>query len=520
MKKISAFSSELLRARELYVENQRLYKAIDAVLNETDAYAADELVVLAEEILYQIAAVGIAAYLNQPVQKEVYNDFLIGLFNSSGHDYNAGPIYRWAANMIREIDDFCDSEKGRFFWETENKNLILRNDIHRLAELRNAVMHGFFVLPPERNLEEANKIARTLIDLYESRFFDVPNEYHFISKQAFTGQWKITEEDQWVAFDNDTAFGKLSQRILRETGEAFREEECSIFAKGNPNGINPDIRTFIENNETGALACWIHPDMESKSTAYLDVGAWLCSQPDIKTLALRINAEGLSYTGSFLLQHLQEMLDPNKQIKTKDKKPADWLPNLRKQVKEKVVVLLDGIQLAMFSNQHITQLNQLLGNSGILLIAVGQHFRYLERFFNASCYPVDRPNPAVPDIQSVMPALHNYLRFKGPSAEKPDEREDVKILEIILETMLKELRKKKTVVARKFADDHDFNIEYVHEIMDVLAPWIPLTREKFEEDEVDELHGFPSKMTEVTPIYLALGRRDVKLEYQHKILSV
>ena len=106
------------------------------------------------------------------------------------------------------------------------------------------------------------------------------------------------------------------------------------------------------------------------------------------------------------------------------------------------------------------------------------------------------------------------------SAEKPDEREDVKILEIILETMLKELRKKKTVVARKFADDHDFNIEYVHEIMDVLAPWIPLTREKFEEDEVDELYGFPSKMTEVTPIYLALGRRDVKLEYQHKILSV
>ena len=41
-----------------------------------------------------------------------------------------------------------------------------------------------------------------------------------------------------------------------------------------------------------------------------------------------------------------------------------------------------------------------------------------------------------------------------------------------------------------------------------------------EEDILDELYGFPSTMTEVTPIYLALGRRDLKLEYQHKTLRL
>jgi len=34
------------------------------------------------------------------------------------------------------------------------------------------------------------------------------------------------------------------------------------------------------------------------------------------------------------------------------------------------------------------------------------------------------------------------------------------------------------------------------------------------------LYGFPSTITEVTPIYLALGRRDLKLEYQHKVISL
>jgi hypothetical protein len=112
------------------------------------------------------------------------------------------------------------------------------------------------------------------------------------------------------------------------------------------------------------------------------------------------------------------------------------------------------------------------------------------------------------------------LRFKGPSYERTDEREDVEILEEILANVLKELATDRPVYARRFADQFNYSIEYVHEIFALLHPWVKSSREVFEQDTVDELYGFPSEMTEVTPIYLALGRRDVKLEYQHKVLSL
>ncbi|MEY4931474.1 MAG: hypothetical protein RI909_2198, partial [Bacteroidota bacterium] len=54
-------------------ENQipeRLRARINAVLEEDDAYAADELVELGEEILSHLAAVGFAEYLGSTEQKE------------------------------------------------------------------------------------------------------------------------------------------------------------------------------------------------------------------------------------------------------------------------------------------------------------------------------------------------------------------------------------------------------------------------------------------------------------------
>ncbi len=74
--------------------SENLNQKIQAVLEEEDNYAADELVELGEEILSQLAAIGFAVYLQLPNQKEVFNDFLINLFNSSGHDFYAGPLYR------------------------------------------------------------------------------------------------------------------------------------------------------------------------------------------------------------------------------------------------------------------------------------------------------------------------------------------------------------------------------------------------------------------------------------------
>ena len=98
----------------------RLQTKTEAVQEERDEYAADELIELGEEILNQLAAMGFAAYLQQRKQKEVYNDFLINLFTSKGHDYNAGPLYRWAANMLLEADGELAEKLRPFFWQLKD----------------------------------------------------------------------------------------------------------------------------------------------------------------------------------------------------------------------------------------------------------------------------------------------------------------------------------------------------------------------------------------------------------------
>ena len=127
---------------------------------------------------------------------------------------------------------------------------------------------------------------------------------------------------------------------------------------------------------------------------------------------------------------------------------------------------------------------------------------------------------AVPTAEEAKADLHNYLRFKGPSKERSEQRSDVEALENILAHVLEELNSGKELFARRFADDKHYDLEYVLEIFSLLHPWVKTKREAFEADTVDELYGFPSTITEVTPIYLSLGRRDLKLEYQHKVISL
>lgn len=142
-------SETLSVAAYLYAET-RLSKKINAVLLEDERYAADELVELAEEILSSIAANGFARYIQSAIQKEVYNDFLIELFTSSEHAFNAGPLFRWAANMVKDDTNLQKRNLHRFFWDSQNDKLLLAANIHSLAELRNRVMHGFFCTTPRR----------------------------------------------------------------------------------------------------------------------------------------------------------------------------------------------------------------------------------------------------------------------------------------------------------------------------------------------------------------------------------
>jgi hypothetical protein len=509
------------QAAQLYQENTRIKRAIFSVLEESEAYAADELVELAEEVLNQIAAIGIVQYLKEGRHKEVYNDFLIQLFNSTGQDFNAGPLFRWSANMVRDCPTLVDSAAFQFFWQKEEDSLQLSVRGQHLSELRNQVMHGFFVLPPEKNQQEADAIGQLLIDLHAVSFFDSTANYHFFRDGMFTGKWNITEELEWVNYFDNGVFGALAKRIVLEQGVTFWENELTKFLEGGapiPNINNLEVFNFISNNNSGALAIWVHPSDVNAEAYFSSLAVELKAIPNTRLVAFGLYEQGISYTGNFLINRLVQLLDPEGITRNKNKKDRELLVAARKLTSDKVIVLINRIHLALFSSQHISQFNDLLYDNDILMVAMGHHFEHFNSYFN-SYTKLDYPT-SVPTPQQGIAALRNYLRFKGPSHEKDDERFEVDLLEEILLRILQKLTVGDKIYARRFADEHQYNIEYVHEIFSLLHPWVKTSRENFEADSVDELYGFPSSMTEVTSIYLALGRRDLKLEYQHKVISL
>ena len=496
----------------------RLKEKIDAVLNEYENYAADELVELAEEILNQIAAVGILNYLKHAHHKEVYNDFVIQLFNSSGHDYNAGPLFRWSANMIKDCPKMRSKKCFQFYWEVKNGKDILCEKVQQLAELRNMVMHGFFVLPPEKNIEIADNIGHLLIELHQADFFSTSADYHFFNQKGFTGKWNITDSEEWNAYKAETPFGKLSQRIIFEQSEFFWKNEEEIFEYANKLFVPEEIKVFVNNNTRGAFACWVHPKDNSASNRYAAIGNFIKAQKEILFIGYNLHEKGISYTGTFLINRLLGLLKIKDKPISKNKKAEELITGLRKNNKQKVVILINNIHFALFSSQHVSKLNNFLYDNNIILIAVGHHYEHFDSFFNQSV-PISY-STTLPNEDEQQTVIRNYLRFKGPSIDKLEEIEDVQLLDLILKKVISELTDGKKVYARRFADEHNYDIEYVHEIFALLHPWVESYRENFEKDTVDELYGFPSIMTEVTPIYLALGRRDLKLEYQHKVLSL
>jgi len=493
---------------------------IEAVNAEDPAYAADELVELSEEILHQIAAVGMVQYLKYAPQKEVYNDFLVQLFSSSGHDYNAGPLFRWAANMIKECSKTQKSLLYNFYWEKSGEEVVLCHKVHRLAELRNSVMHGFFVLPPERNIEEAAHIESLLNDLSKAGFFDITADFHFFQEKSFSGKWNITENSEWNKLISDTTFGKLCERIVNEQKDSFWTDEEKFFELGKDNLVLDSLNEFLNEKNQGAFALWTRPsDLIKSNELFTSIGRWLKAQSNIVFVGYALHDIGISFTGNFLMQRLLKVLNPQNKTLSKGKKIEDHIKLLRREIKDKkVVVLIQHFHIALFSPLHVSKWINFLFENNIILIAIGKHYEHFNTYFNKQ---LDLASPVeLPSKEIALIELQNYLRFKGPSKEKNDELSDVLLLEEILDKVINSLEMGAPIFARRFADENNYSIEYLHEVFALLHPWVNASKSPFQEDVVDELYGFPSEMTEVTPIYLALGRRDVKLEYQHKVLSI
>ena len=179
-------------------------------------------------------------------------------------------------------------------------------------------------------------------------------------------------------------------------------------------------------------------------------------------------------------------------------------------------MVLHDIHIALFSLNHLTNLFNTLYDLEVPVLATAWHYPYLKRFFNSS---VNLNEARTKTEEQVLFSLENYLRFKGPNAEQADEKEGFELLKRITLDLFERLEMNQEIVARRYADQHEFPIEFVHEAFNILSPFYNMKSEQFKEDELDELYGFPKTIEESSRIFLTLGRRDVKLEYQHKVLT-
>ncbi len=496
----------------------RLLHAIEAVQSEDDAYASDELVELGEEILSHLAARGFAAYLQQAKQKSVFNDFLISLFLSNGHAYNAGPLYRWAANMLNEAEGEEAALLKPFFWEEKDGKQVLNEVIHSLASLRNAVMHGFFVLPPERNRVEALKMEDILGQMRQAGLFEMQfGTFHFMDAQGFNGYWNVTDPEAWRSFDENFAFGKLAVRVAHEYSPGFSEDE-KLFATST---FSNDLALIENANELlakrkGALMAWYRPGQENGVAAYRQ----LVQNLDTKyyhPLYFRLHPNGATFTAAFLEKELAKVLFELTSDEKASKDPLKYLKANNSKLSKQVVVVLHDLHIGLFSPNHITQIFNSLYDAAVPVLATAWNYPYLKRFCNTSI------NLMSEDISFSVADFHfsltNYLRFKGPNAEQANEAEAFELLKKIVFEIHGQLAVKQNVVARRFADEYDYPIEYVHEAFGILSPFYQTEKEPFILDDLDGLYGFPKTIEESTRIFLSLGRRDLKLEYQHRVIS-
>ena len=498
---------------------KRLAEALAAVRAEDDALAADELVVLGEEILLHLAALGMAAYLAQERQQAALNDFAADLFLSDGHQFNAGPIWRWAAHMVRQAEGPQAAALQPFFW----KDGVLEPDVHHAAELRNMVMHGFFVLPPETNREEAAKLCALLDRIGEAGLFsDVAEDFHFIDRDAsaavgFSGRWTaLTAEGDWERLGRCGAFGTKTGRVALEFGGGFLDGERSAVEAVTPDEAAVERLSARDLGDEAAVLLAHRPEDDGMGLHAAGIGA--LGAQGFEVVHFRIDPSGAAFTRDFVSRTLMGKAMAEG-VKVKSKRGFDWYVKARKSgaISQPWAVAVHGVHWATGHPDHLLNLLPELREAGIPVVATGWPLEEVAgRFLHMESAGV----PVLPDEAKAKVLLQNRVRFRGPDPDRPEDREAHAQLAAILDAVVDGVRADGEVVARRFADRHGHPIEFVHEAMSALTACLRMERRAFEPAEFDPLYDFPKEMNESAQIYMALGRHDLKLEYRHRVLTI
>ncbi len=520
-------------AFSLQIPNKRIREKIADVCNEDDLnYAADELLLLSEEILSQVSAFGVCLYLQLGgvKQKEWNNDYILqDLFLNKGHQ-NAGPIFYKVRDIVNEIRTEIPENVFKLFDSESDIN----KELQELAAFRNALMHGFFVLPAEKNAEKIELIKQLLEKLKTAGIFEYKADFHFWDNDGFVGHWHINEDkSEWINLTGkeSSLFQKLAEKAYNELFDLNFIN--NIESKSIPNLIETnfdEINDFIkspsqQSDFKESLFVSFHPEDEKEQLEFFEnTYSLLNSKENTKVISYTIDEEGISYTSYLLYRLICNHLKINtlKDDKIKDKIKTK-LTELRKNTKNnsdefKLIILINNIHLVPFATNHITSLMKFFNECQIHFIGIGHQYEHLNSLFSQKI-DLRKDKNSIPYKDKIIQLIHNHTRHHGPYET---ESEFVTLNEII-KTICDRIKENKLVKARELADKLiNVETELINEAFYILYPYLKYETKSeesnFEVDKTHELYGFPESQTESTTIFLTLGRRDVKLEYKHKIL--
>ncbi len=282
-----------------------------------------------------------------------------------------------------------------------------------------------------------------------------------------------------------------------------------------------DLEGFISSDFKDSLYVQFHPrDKKQQYEVHESTYALLKQKENVKLLSYTINENGIGYTSYLLIHHLLKNLGLQTNEKEPKKKIKGNVAELKRNGK-KMVILINNIHLVPFASDHITSLMKFFKESGIHFIGIGWEYEHLNSIFSQKLdLRKDRKETnIIPDETEIDLLLKNHTRHRGPF----ENEKDYSNLKNLIRQICERLKDKKPMVVRQYADELKIDIELINEALYILYPYFKYDQSgsdnNYLKDDLDELYGFPKNQTETSSIFLTLGRRDIDLEYKHKILK-
>jgi hypothetical protein len=392
-------------------------------------------------------------------------------------------------------------------------------------------------------VKEIQIILEKLLKYYE--IFKHKGDFHFWKKEGFSGHWNLLDNDDWnaLAGEKATSFEKLADKAQNELHSPDFLKTFSISHE--PNSAmekKVDLEGFISSDFKESLYVQFNPrDKKQQYEFYDNAYALLKQRENVELLSYTIDENGISFTSYLLFARLVSFLTPIKTkliqdlndekklkgLKLSDEKSKNKLKDkveslindIGKLAKEriKLVILINNIHLVPFASDHITALMKFFKESEIYFIGIGWEYEHLNPIFSQKLN-LRKDKNAIPNKAAIEQLLKNHTRHRGPFVGE----DDYKALESLMQNFCKILKDKKQVIARQYADEQHVDIELVNEALYILYPYFKYVQSgegsEYIKDDLEELYGFPKNQTETSSIFLTLGRRDIDLEYKHKIL--